>query len=289
MNNFDTLVLSGGGFKGFIQLGALHYLYDKGLDLDVIKNFSGTSIGSAICLLLVVGYKPIEIFKKLLGIKFGNYIKINSFQDIISNIGFLNIDEALIYLDELVNQKLGNIPTLLELYKRTNKTFFACTAIVEDMTCEYLSYKTHPHLLCTKAVKMSSNVPFIFGKTVVGGKSYVDGGVLNNIPIEPVMNKIDRILTIITVGHDNTSMAGVASYFYKILAMPINTITELRSFNLSDNVKVIKIRKDNVPILNVNSTEADKIDLFNFGYKSCKHSQKVKHIHIPNFRNYLVI
>ena len=59
--DYDTLVLPGGGIKGLILLGGVQYLIDN-YYMKNIKNFVGTSIGSIIGYLLIIGYTPIEIF-----------------------------------------------------------------------------------------------------------------------------------------------------------------------------------------------------------------------------------
>ena len=60
LQNYDTLVLAGGGTKGILTLGALQYAFDN-LFLTNVKNYIGTSAGAMICFLLCIGYKPIEI------------------------------------------------------------------------------------------------------------------------------------------------------------------------------------------------------------------------------------
>ena len=57
---FETLVVSGGSTKGILFLGALHFFYLKG-SLDQINSYFGTSVGSIICLLLAVGYHPLDL------------------------------------------------------------------------------------------------------------------------------------------------------------------------------------------------------------------------------------
>jgi hypothetical protein len=60
ISHYDTLVLSGGSSKGIIILGALQYLIDNYL-ISNIETYIGTSVGSIICYLLLIGYTPIEI------------------------------------------------------------------------------------------------------------------------------------------------------------------------------------------------------------------------------------
>ena len=79
----DTIVLSGGGIKGFNMLGSMEYLYDEYyIHHDKIKNMIGTSIGSIICYLLVIGYKPLEIV---------SYICCNQIMENLNDINVLKI------------------------------------------------------------------------------------------------------------------------------------------------------------------------------------------------------
>ena len=52
------LVISGGGIKGFVALGALQKLYDTKKLININK-YCGTSVGAIISLLLIIGYKPV--------------------------------------------------------------------------------------------------------------------------------------------------------------------------------------------------------------------------------------
>jgi len=56
-----NLVLSGGGINGIIELGSLKALENLDL-LKNIKNYSGSSIGSIICFLLIIDFSPSDIF-----------------------------------------------------------------------------------------------------------------------------------------------------------------------------------------------------------------------------------
>lgn len=60
MKEIDTLVIGGGSIKTIASLGALSVLQEKGI-LDNITKFAGSSAGSVIVTLLVLGYTPKEI------------------------------------------------------------------------------------------------------------------------------------------------------------------------------------------------------------------------------------
>src|SRR5579862_6285185 len=113
---YKAIVLSGGGSKGLFTLGALQYYYEKKL-IDEVEIYAGTSIGSVICLLLVCEYTPMELFTKIFSVEyFFDILDFNTISDIIQFMGVMSIDRFTDKLKELVEDKFGCIPTLLELY-----------------------------------------------------------------------------------------------------------------------------------------------------------------------------
>ncbi len=186
MNDVDpytTLVCSGGGINGISIIGVLYNLEEKKL-LDNISNYAGTSIGGMICLLLSIGYDVYHIY---------NYIEkssmITDIQESITSIFSTNgvVDYPLLidsHLRFLVFDKLKKIPTMSELFKTTNKWLTLVT--FEPATSEkiYIDHENFPDLLCTDAVRMTCNIPFIFSKFTYNNKEYIDGGIVDNFPIE---------------------------------------------------------------------------------------------------------
>ena len=76
MDEYNTLVLSGGGIKGLLILGALQYLYETGkLQKKNIRKYIGTSIGAIINVLLIIGYEPKEIVAHIVKSRFFDDIK----------------------------------------------------------------------------------------------------------------------------------------------------------------------------------------------------------------------
>ena len=57
----NNLILSGGGIKGISLIGAIEYLYEKNY-MNNINTILGTSIGSIIGYLIIIGYTPEELY-----------------------------------------------------------------------------------------------------------------------------------------------------------------------------------------------------------------------------------
>ena len=56
-----NLAISGGGSMGIGIIGIIKYLENKHI-IKNIKNYIGTSIGSLICFLLILGYTTNQIY-----------------------------------------------------------------------------------------------------------------------------------------------------------------------------------------------------------------------------------
>lgn len=205
-NKFQAIVLSGGGSKGILHLGALTYYYEQELyDGSVCAIYAGVSIGAVINLLLVCGYTPMEIFTEFYT-NISNLIDVKDFNDIqnvIQNIGLLNIDVFSIKIEDLVKAKLHSehTPTFRELYNLTNKTLIISIANVTKMKCEYFSHITRPDVNVMDAIKFSCNLPIIFQRILYEECYLVDGGLMDNFPLKQIDDGCIKILGLVITGN----------------------------------------------------------------------------------------
>lgn len=190
-SNYDVLVLSGGGKYGILELGIMHYLQNiNNINFNYINNFVGTSIGSIISYLLCLDFSPVDIFshfcanqKKML-----DNIEI-SITDFLTSFGIINPDVLFNTIKKMTLNKIGFVPTLLELYTLYGKHLICVTHNLSaniyegENTTLYLDYKSHPNMSCIEAIKMSSNIPIAFEKYIYDKKYYVDGAVSDNYPL----------------------------------------------------------------------------------------------------------
>jgi predicted acylesterase/phospholipase RssA len=277
--NFDIVILSGGGIKGLAQLGVLHYYVEKGmLDIDKISVYSGTSAGSIIALLLCCGYQPIDLLAEMY--KISSIFRVSDIPNVWSlaaNYGLMSISHFKKIVGDLVIAKLGKIPTMMELKTLKNKTIIVSAVNITKSRVEYFSYKTRPNLNVVDAVMMSCNLPFIFEKLSFDGDYYIDGGLADNFPIDALSDeeKKKSILGVIVTGSEATAPRGGGGtqpdmsffdYMYRIIVLPITVATHLRARDVGDNVKLIKMNLNGIPVLGFAMDVQAKIDLFMKGY-----------------------
>jgi predicted acylesterase/phospholipase RssA len=283
---FKKISISGAGIKGLISLGCLHhYIENDKLDISKITEFSGSSIGSVICLLLLCEYSPAEIFEEMLKIENDKLFKPNKaqgFMEIFGNIGGLfSIDNFISHIERLLSMKgWKQVPTFTELYQRTNKKLIVTAVNITKCQLEYFSHDSTPNMIVTDAIKMSCNLPFVFKKIKYQGCYYVDGGLLNNLPSNILYDNdinTSKILAInVTSLHPISSSdnMGVTEYFFALLNLPIMMNTKLRTQQLQ-NVETVylysklphpKLEQSNSYNINFSINEDEKFSLFMLGY-----------------------
>lgn len=242
MKKYKTgLVLSGGGTRGFAHLGVIAALYDKGIKPDII---SGTSAGAIVGAFIAAGKNPhdiLEIFKKG---SFLNYTKLQIPRD-----GLMKLDGL-----KEVFQKEIRVNNLEEL----EIPLFVAISNLNKGTIEY---RNTGHL--GETVLASSSIPILFAPVLIGSDLFVDGGLLDNIPIEPIKLDCEQLIV------SNIS--------------PINPLEKIknlvqiatRTFYMSVNANMKQVRKyatvyiepegiDKYEVLS--RTHAD--ELYELGYKS---------------------
>lgn len=166
------LVLSGGGARGICHLGVMKALDEFGVKVNYL---SGTSAGALTGALYSYGYKPEEILKMISETSFAKSLKFAW-----SWTGLLKLDglrELLIkYIPE---NKFEALPIPLTI---------AATEIRKGS----IQYFTTGELI--PAILASCSVPAVFNPIDVNGGLYVDGGVLDNLPVKGIDHHCNFII-----------------------------------------------------------------------------------------------
>jgi predicted patatin/cPLA2 family phospholipase len=284
--NYNGLVLGGGGTKGFCTLGALQYIFDNKItDIDSLMYFSGTSIGGIISYFIAIGYTPIEIVVYLCSHGVMESLKVNSLSIMLEESGVYDYSIIAEHCRNMTLEKIGYIPTMKELYDKLGKELIVCTYNLTDSKVEYLSYKNYPELSCLDALRMTSNLPFIFGEYFFNECEYLDGGIVNNFPTLPSPPEINKIgIFLESTVNVNTSKGKlelswtginkVIDKVYNILNTPLREREKekLDSLIAEDmTIKIIKIKTDSaLNIYKFNLLQHEKLELFSLGYNQTK-------------------
>lgn len=271
MQKINTLVLSGGSIKGFMTLGALQYLFDN-YDMAHMSTIIGTSCGSMIAYLLIIGYTPIEIMVYIC--THDILPKLSASMDIVSAlsgngaISFTSIHELL---EKMTRDKIGQILTLQSLYNLSNKKLVCITYNLTKDCTEYLSYENYPDLPCLTAIRLSSNLPLIFGPYQYNSCYYIDGGITDNLGLRCISENSQFNIAINLIESNEYKTDGnMLDYLYHILSIPIRQLMK-NTINDNVNCKIINlIDTYKHKIYDFNIKQEQKFNLFTSGYNLCK-------------------
>lgn len=272
MYKFDTLVLSGGAVKGVAFLGGIQYLQEKNLlDLDY---FVGTSIGTVINYLLIIGYSPLDIAHIVCTSSVFKVIHKMNWISMINNEGALSFEPIYEELEVLSLQKLNTIPTLQELYDKTQKKFVLCTFNATRRQLEYIDHTTDPDLNCLEAIRLSSNLPLVFPTVLKDGDKYIDGGIIMNFPLQyGVEHCGEHVLGMILnngIEYDDR-VDSVVMDLMQMVHIPINYISEDQIDKYKDNPNVTVIRlPQKRPALDFQMNVTQVLNMFSNGYNKVK-------------------
>jgi NTE family protein len=269
---FNAIVLSGGGIKGFGTLGGIQYLLDNNL-LPDLKYYSGTSIGSIICYFLAIGYTPIEMIIYIISNKVFDIPDAN-IDSFIKGEGIYNFSIFYKHFEQMTLDKLNYIPTLKELYEKLGKILYTCTFNITSKKKEYISYHTHPDMLCIDAIRLSASLPFIFNDCIYKEEYFIDGGFVDNCPFLPItlLNENENLnIVIFNLKNENKDeYYKMIDKFYTIIMIPMNELLELQLKSIKENCTIINLEMESIKLYHFHITHSKKLELFSVGYNLTK-------------------
>jgi NTE family protein len=166
------LVLSGGGARGISHLGVMQALNESGVKFDFI---SGSSAGSIMGALYAHGYTPEQILEIVAETNLLSIIR-----PAMSWSGLLKMDKAYSILLELLPE---------DSFQSLKIPLYVAATNVKKAKTKYFSKGK-----LVKPLIASSCIPVLFDPVEIMGKFYIDGGVMNNLPYEPLKNKCSTII-----------------------------------------------------------------------------------------------
>jgi len=174
-----ALVLSGGGARRIAHIGAIEELLSQGYE---IKSISGTSMGSVVGGVYALGM--LEEFKQWM-ISLDRMKVFHLVDFTLSKQGLIKGDKVLNAMKEFIPDT--NIEDLSIPY----------AAVAVDLNKKEEVVFTSGSLY--EAIRASISIPTLFTPVESGDALLVDGGVLNNIPVDHVKRSRRDILVVVNV------------------------------------------------------------------------------------------
>jgi NTE family protein len=166
------LVLSGGGIRGVAHIGAIKAFEEHGV---LVTHVSGTSAGAIVGSLYAGGVPWLEIldfFKTIPIFHTQNYA--------IRKPGFIDTEKFYDDFKKILPE---------DDFKVLKKTLFITATDVISGTLKIFDSGE-----VIRPMLASASFPGVFTPTKIGKSFYIDGGVLNNFPVEPLQKLCDKIL-----------------------------------------------------------------------------------------------
>lgn len=267
------IALSGGGIRGIAHAGALQALEENGIKPDII---GGTSCGSLVASMYAIGYSPYHIY--ILFKRYAKTIAKANAVPILSGIhsyifkknpviSGLNNGEKMEELVSLI-AKQRNIYNISEIKMPiviptvdmiSGKEFIITNSLPNNKAKdkEYIN-----DISIGRAVRASSSFPAYFSPCKHRDYAFMDGGALNNVPVDDVKKLGADIVIAVKFQADSIDEnSNIMDIVMKSVDIMGNKISEK---DLKNSDFVLDIYTDKVGLLDLK--KLDKC--YEYGYKS---------------------
>lgn len=158
------LALSGGAARGFAHIGVIRAFEENGIKIDCM---SGASIGALIGLFYASGKTPDEMLAIAGSVR----------KSKLKAIGPFHIGKAgLSYVEHLLKK---HVPA--KRFEDLSLPLFVSVTNFHTGKYEIISSGD-----IVPALRASVAIPVKFGEQIINGVPYIDGGMTNNLPVEPL-------------------------------------------------------------------------------------------------------
>jgi NTE family protein len=174
------IVLSGGGARGFAHLGVVRALREAGREIDYV---GGCSIGAIIGAGLAAGWSDEEMRER-----FRRYfVESNPLSDWTLPLVALRSGAS-------VSARLRSAFGATEI-EDLPLPFFSVCSNLSDGTLE-----VHEHGVLWSALRASSAIPGVLPPVFSAGNVLVDGGVIDNLPVDEMRKRLAGDIVAVDVG-----------------------------------------------------------------------------------------
>lgn len=205
-----ALVLGGGGLKGFAHIGVLQALEEKGIIPSV---FAGTSIGSLICAARASGMHIEEMAERARSLRRKDLFRLNRIAMVLEGRRAASIYQGAalrdlcasvvpdVKFDELSTPLLVNTVDL----QRGSPVVWGLPGLRDVSVLD--------------AVYASCALPGFFPPGEIGGRTCVDGGVIDNLPASVASQGMDAVIAVDTGSSSLITKKDIARHGFPAIYM----------------------------------------------------------------------
>lgn len=234
------LVLSGGGARAYAHIGVLQALNENGIYPTYI---SGASAGALVGALYCQGYTPLQILALS---KTDEFLK-------IFKIGLINKE-----LTEMIRLK-----SFLHKHIQDDFKFLKVPLSVAVTNLNLGNYEIKSSGKLINIIAASCAIPILFKPVRIDEYLYVDGGLLNNLPIEPLIGITDKIIGVSINEHEyKETIKGRLKTIERCLQLAVWNTTQERINKCDVSILIDKHVKYNM--FSIHKSQ----ELFDIGYNA---------------------
>lgn len=276
------IALSGGGIRGIANAGVLQALEENNIKPDII---GGTSCGSMVAVMYAIGYSPYHIY--LLFKRYAKEVaKINTIPALVgindcifkkrTIISGCNDGKKIEELyDKVANRReINNIkdikmPIVIPAVDmRSGKEIVFTNNINSDGKKGNLPKTYINNITIGKAIRASSSFPGFYSPCAYKEYIFMDGGILNNVPVDEVkLQGADYVIAVKFRADEINDESNIMDVVMKSIDIMGNKISA-RNLQISDYI--LEVYSDKVGLLDV-----EKLDkCYEYGYNAVMENLK---------------
>ncbi|WP_460764922.1 patatin-like phospholipase family protein [Niabella terrae] len=195
------LTLSGGGLRGIAHLGVIKAMEERNMAPQLI---SGSSAGAIIGAFYAGGYGPDELI------------------DIVTRVSFFSARSLRLRRSSLFDREI-----LMKIFKHYLPEDFsqlkiplyvAATDIVTGKPKYFSEGALHDALMA------SASIPFVFPVARIREHFYLDGGIINNLPVEPIREQCSLLVgvNVNAISHREGATLSGRSLFDQVIHLTLS-------------------------------------------------------------------
>ena len=146
----------------------------------------------------------------------------------ISNDGAVEIVEKYLDFDKI---------------KENNKICYAACTKLPNFNAKYFKINDYDNETAKKIILASASLPLIYDSTEVLGEKYIDGGIADNVPIQPVYGERCDIIIVVLLSKEAQVDRSLYPNSKLIIIEPENLVENaiMGTLNLDANTKRVRI------------------------------------------------